>query len=100
LKGPLSERLKYLVLVLAVKFDVKEYVLRIRDKMKITVKKSGKYRIYPQKSQISNLENQFPHVSLLLHRTHRCVCGFVVNRALNAALNILRIGMDTLKTTV
>ncbi|GBC60408.1 transposase [Desulfonema ishimotonii] len=30
-------------------------------------------------------------------RTHRCACGFVVNRDLNAALNILRIGMDTLQ---
>ncbi|WP_124328885.1 zinc ribbon domain-containing protein [Desulfonema ishimotonii] len=30
-------------------------------------------------------------------RTHRCTCGFVANRDLNAALNILRIGMDTLQ---
>ncbi|GBC59851.1 hypothetical protein DENIS_0792 [Desulfonema ishimotonii] len=30
-------------------------------------------------------------------RTHRCACGFVANRDLNAALNILRIGMDTLQ---
>jgi hypothetical protein len=73
--------------------------------MKITVKKSGKYRIYPQKSQISNLENQFSMCRYLYNgslsvRTHRCVCGFVVNRDLNAALNILRIGMDTLQTMV
>ncbi|MCP4339471.1 MAG: transposase, partial [Desulfobulbaceae bacterium] len=31
-------------------------------------------------------------------RTHRCGCGFVANRDHNAALNILRIGMDTLQT--
>ena len=31
-------------------------------------------------------------------RTHRCSCGFVANRDHNAALNILRIGMDTLQT--
>ncbi|GBC60210.1 transposase [Desulfonema ishimotonii] len=30
-------------------------------------------------------------------RTHRYACGFVANRDLNAALNILRIGMDTLR---
>ncbi len=33
-------------------------------------------------------------------RTHRCECGFVANRDYNAALNILRIGMDTLQTSV
>lgn len=33
-------------------------------------------------------------------RTHRCGCGFVANRDHNAALNILRIGMDTLQTSV
>jgi len=33
-------------------------------------------------------------------RTHRCECGFVANRDHNAALNILRIGMDTLQTPV
>ena len=31
-------------------------------------------------------------------RTHRCSCGFVAHRDHNAALNILRIGMDTLQT--
>ena len=30
-------------------------------------------------------------------RTHRCSCGFVANRYHNAALNILRIGMDMLQ---
>ena len=33
-------------------------------------------------------------------RTHRCDCGFVANRDHNAALNILRIGMDTLQASV
>jgi len=32
-------------------------------------------------------------------RTHRCECGFVANRDHNAALNILRIGMDTLQAS-
>ena len=32
-------------------------------------------------------------------RTHRCSCGFVANRDHNAALNILRIGLDTLAVT-
>lgn len=32
-------------------------------------------------------------------RTHRCPCGFVANRDHNAALNILRIGMDTLQAS-
>ncbi|WP_084446265.1 zinc ribbon domain-containing protein [Desulfosarcina sp. BuS5] len=32
-------------------------------------------------------------------RTHRCECGFVVNRDHNAALNILRIGMDMLQAS-
>ncbi|MBF0257984.1 MAG: transposase [Desulfamplus sp.] len=32
-------------------------------------------------------------------RTHRCECGFVANRDYNAALNILRIGMDTLQAS-
>lgn len=32
-------------------------------------------------------------------RTHRCRCGFVANRDHNAALNILRIGMDTLQAS-
>ena len=45
---------------LAVKFDVKKSMFRIRDKMKVIVRKFGNYRISPQKSQISNLENQFP----------------------------------------
>jgi putative transposase len=29
-------------------------------------------------------------------RTHKCPCGFVANRDHNAALNILRVGLDTL----
>ena len=33
-------------------------------------------------------------------RTHRCECGFVANRDHNAALNILRIGMDTLQASI
>ena len=32
-------------------------------------------------------------------RTHRCSCGFIANRDYNAALNILRIGMDTFLAT-
>jgi len=32
-------------------------------------------------------------------RTHRCPCGFAANRDHNAALNILRIGMDTLQAS-
>lgn len=32
-------------------------------------------------------------------RIHRCECGFVANRDKNAALNILRIGMDTLQAS-
>ncbi|MCP4117230.1 MAG: transposase, partial [Desulfobacteraceae bacterium] len=32
-------------------------------------------------------------------RTHRCECGFVANRDHNAALNILRIGMDTFQAS-
>ena len=32
-------------------------------------------------------------------RTHRCECGFVANRDHNAALNILRIGMNTLQAS-
>jgi transposase len=29
-------------------------------------------------------------------RTHRCPCGFVANRDHHAAINILRVGLDTL----
>jgi putative transposase len=32
-------------------------------------------------------------------RTHRCSCSFVTNRDHNAALNILRIGLDTLSAS-
>ncbi|MGD9212135.1 MAG: transposase, partial [Desulfobacteraceae bacterium] len=30
-------------------------------------------------------------------RTHKCECGYIAPRDLNAAINILRIGMDTLQ---
>jgi putative transposase len=33
----------------------------------------------------------------LSHRTHACVCGFVAHRDHNAALNILRLGLESLE---
>jgi putative transposase len=33
----------------------------------------------------------------LSHRTHRCDCGFVAHRHHNAALNILRLGLESLE---
>ena len=33
----------------------------------------------------------------LSHRTHRCGCGFVAHRDHNAALNILRLGLESLE---
>jgi putative transposase len=33
----------------------------------------------------------------LSHRTHRCDCGFVAHRDHNAALNILRLGLESLE---
>ncbi len=35
----------------------------------------------------------------LSHRTHRCGCGYVAHRDHNAALNILRLGLESLKAT-
>ncbi len=36
----------------------------------------------------------------LSHRTHRCDCGFVAHRDHNAALNILRLGLESLEASV
>lgn len=35
----------------------------------------------------------------LSHRTHRCACGFVAHRDHNAALNILRLGLESLEAS-
>lgn len=48
--------------------------------------KSFKYRIYPSKSQIKKLNDNI-----------RCSCGLVIDRDLNAAINILRLGTQSLQ---
>jgi putative transposase len=49
-------------------------------------------------SQICSYCGKTVKKSLSTH-THCCECGFVANRDRNVALNILRIGMDTLQAS-